>query len=107
MLVAPYYGADQSGKRGGFRPEFVQRIRRAEYPQYSWDSLPLPGASESILRFDHLQPLGESAQAMEVTSYRLVADAAEIIEEWLSWFRMGELSEDGVLAYFRSEMAST
>jgi hypothetical protein len=106
VLVAPYYGADRSGKRGGFKPEFVQRIRRAEYPQYSWDSLPISGASESILRFDHLQPLGENAQAVEITPYRLTVDAADIIEEWLSWFRTGGLTENGVLAYFRKEMSA-
>ncbi|MCP4658719.1 MAG: hypothetical protein GY856_25185, partial [bacterium] len=85
--------------------EFVQRIRRAKYPQYAWDSLPIAGVPESILRFDHIQPLGENAQAMEVTPYRLTTDAAEIVEEWLSWFRTGELNEDGVLAYFRAEMS--
>jgi len=105
VLVAPYYGADRSSKRGGWKLEFVQRIRRAQYPQYAWDSLPIDGVSESILRFDHIQPLGENAQAMEVTPYRLTTDAAEIVEEWLSWFRTGELNKDGVLAYFRAEMS--
>jgi hypothetical protein len=33
ILVAPYYGADQGGTRGGWPPLFVQRIRRAFYPQ--------------------------------------------------------------------------
>lgn len=42
---------------------------------------------------------------MEVTQYRLTADAGEVIEEWFSWFRTGVLSEDGVLAYFRGEMS--
>lgn len=105
VLVAPYYGVERSGKRGGWRPEFVQRIRRATYPQYAWERLPIAGGAESILRFDHIQPLGENAQAMEVTPYRLTSDAAEIVEEWLSWFRIGELNEDGVLAYFRAEMS--
>ncbi len=104
VLVAPYYGADRSGKRGGWKPEFVQRIRRAEYPQYAWDSLPIPGASESILRLDHIQPVGEAAQALELTPHRLTPDAAEVMEEWLAWFRSGELAEGGVLAYFRQQM---
>lgn len=105
FLVAPYYGADRTGKRGGIKPELVQRIRRAEYPQYAWDSLPIAGSSESILRLDHVQPLGVNDQAIEVTPYRLTDDAAEIIEEWFSWFRTGVLVEDGVLAYFREEMS--
>jgi len=104
VLVAPYYGADRSSRRGGWKPEFVQRIRRAEYPQYVWDVLPIGGASESILRLDHIQPLGENAQAIEVTPHRLSTAALEIVEEWVSWFRTGEVSEDGVLAYFRKEM---
>lgn len=105
VQVAPFYGADRSGKRGGFNPELLQRIRRAEYPQYAWDSLPIGGSSDSILRLDHVQPLGENAQAVELTPYRLTADAAEIVEEWLAWFRTGLLDEDGVLAYFRGQMS--
>jgi hypothetical protein len=105
VLVAPYYGGDRSGRRGGFKSEFLQRIRRAEYPQYAWDSLPIAGVSESVLRLDHVQPLGENAQATELTPYRLTADAMAVVEEWFTWFRTGELGEDGVLAYFRGEMS--
>jgi hypothetical protein len=73
LLVAPYYGADQDGTRGGWRPDFVQRIRRAEYPQYIWDSLPIGGPRESILRLDHLFPIARNAAAFEVT------------EQWTRW----------------------
>src|SRR5262245_30668705 len=34
LLVAPFYGADPGGTRGGWHPLFVTRIRRAEYSQY-------------------------------------------------------------------------
>ena len=27
ILIAPYYGATKNGKRGGYRPEFVERVR--------------------------------------------------------------------------------
>lgn len=40
---------------------------------------------------------------MDLTPYRLAAGAAEIVGEWLAWFRTGVLYEDGVLAYFRTE----
>ena len=40
LLVVPCYGIEASGKRGGFREDFVSRIRRCEYPQYMWDKLP-------------------------------------------------------------------
>jgi len=48
LLVAPFYGVDPGGTRGGWREDFVTRIRRGEYPQYLWDKLPLPGAGESV-----------------------------------------------------------
>src|SRR5207302_873569 len=51
LLVAPFYGADASGTRGGWPAPFVDRIRRAEYPQYIWDQLPSPGGPiDSIFR---------------------------------------------------------
>ena len=34
VLVAPYYGATRDGRRGGFNEPFVDRVRRAEYPEY-------------------------------------------------------------------------
>ena len=33
ILVAPYYGADQNGKRSGYKPTFVEAVRHCEYPQ--------------------------------------------------------------------------
>ena len=41
LLVAPYYGAEQSGTRGGFTPEFVNRIRHCDHLQYLWYGLPI------------------------------------------------------------------
>ncbi len=104
FLVAPYYGADQGGKRGGWRPEFVQRIRRAEYPQYMWESLPIGGASESILRVDHIQPIGAHGEAVRPTGYVLTTEALEILDEWLAWFLQGRLLEGGVLPFLREEL---
>ncbi len=104
FLIAPYYGADRGGKRGGWRPEFVQRIRRAEYPQYMWDRLPIGGANESILRVDHIQPIGAHNEAVRPTSYGLTADALEILDEWLTWFLKNRLAKDGVLSFLREEL---
>ena len=67
LLAAPYYGADFGGSTGGWRPEFVARIRRCEYPQYLWDHLPVGGRDESILRLDHIQPVGKHGESYEVT----------------------------------------
>jgi hypothetical protein len=37
MTVAPFYGTELSGTRGGWNHVLVDRIRRGEYPQYVWD----------------------------------------------------------------------
>ena len=49
VLVAPYYGITGGTKRGGFNPEFVDRVRRAEYPEYVWDRLPIGGSTDESL----------------------------------------------------------
>lgn len=104
MLVAPYYGADPGGTRGGFKPAFVERIRHAEYPQYAWDKLPLPGSHESILRLDHVQPVGRHHDAYERTPHRLTDDAMTLIDEWLLWLQTGKLDENGFLFLIRSKL---
>lgn len=43
MLVAPFYGAEPGGTRGGWPAPFVDRIRRAEYPQYVLGQAPARG----------------------------------------------------------------
>lgn len=75
ILVAPYYGTEQDGTRAGWPPALVQRIRWGEYPQYICDRLPLPGSDESILRLDHIQPLGSDPTVCDLTDYRLTVDA--------------------------------
>src|SRR5690606_28738201 len=72
ILVAPYYGADPSSTRGGWPASFVERIRRAEYPQYMWDLLPISdGKTESILRLDHIMPIGADPANWTATEYVL------------------------------------
>ncbi len=102
LLVAPYYGADQSGSRSGFRPEFVNRIRRCEYPQYMWDKLPIVGSSESILRLDHVQPVGFHPNSFELLPYQLSDEAMEIIDTQLEWLLTGSLPAESVLADIRT-----
>lgn len=104
ILVAPYYGIDRGGKRSGWKREFVERIRRCEYPQYIWDSLPISDIGESVLRLDHLQPIGAHANAYDVTPYCMSADAMGVLDEWLQWLISGRLDTTGVLYDVRQEL---
>lgn len=104
LLVAPYYGTDQDGTRGGWRPDFVQRIRRAEYPQYVWDALPIGGPSQSVLRLDHVFPIARNPAAFDVTEHRLSPEALRILDEWLRWLITGVVEAGSVLAYIREQL---
>lgn len=104
MLVAPFYGVDQDGTRAGFRPEFVQNIRRCLYPQFAWDQLPVKGSSESILMFNQIQSVGKHHESIDVTDYCLTEDAMKIIDERLTWHSTGLLFENGPVNDFRKSI---
>ncbi len=104
VLVAPFYGVDRDGTRGGWKPEFVQRIRRAEYPQYLWDSLPSGGVVESILRLDHIFPIARNPAAFHVTDHRLSPDALGILDQWIQWLTTGTLAGEALLAFIRAQL---
>ena len=106
MLVAPYYGTGTGSGTGAWRTEFVDRIRRCEYPQYVWDQLPLGSPSPSILRLDQIQPLGRHGEAFERTGYSLSDDALIILDEWLDWILRGKLREGGLLEECREAFLS-
>lgn len=101
ILAAPYYGADLGGSSGGWRPELVARIRRCGYPQYMWDHLPVGGREESILRLDHLQPVGRHGESYDLSDYQLHEDALDVVDEYLRWLLSGALAENGVLREVR------
>ena len=104
VLVIPAYGVDRDGSRSGYPNELVRRIRRCEYPQYLWDKLPIRLIGESILRFDHLQPVGQHHQSLEFTDYVLSPDALLIVDEWLTWLITGELPANGILGDLREDL---
>jgi hypothetical protein len=106
ILVAPYYGADPGGTRGGWAPVFVQRIRRAVYPQYMYDRLPIGGSDESIMRFDQAQTIGPDRTAIDILPWRLSNDALAFVDEWLTWYVRRELLEDGPLHSAREILVS-
>jgi len=106
LLAAPYFGADQSGTRGGLNPEFIRRIRHAKFPQYLLDQLPLSGPGFSVLRLDQLQPIGRHHDSYELTSWQLSEDALALVDEWLQWLFTGELDPQGRLPTMRECLPS-
>src|SRR5690606_22222092 len=96
LIIAPYYGADQDGTRGGWPPAFVERIRHGEYPQYVWDVLPIASVNESILRLDQIQAVGRSNIAIEVLPHILGEAALTIIDEWCTWIMRAGVTVQGV-----------
>ena len=111
LLVAPFYGVDQNNKRSGYSDGFVQAVRHLEYPQFLWDKLPVSGTSESILRLDHLQPIGAHYASYTFTNYTLSDDALSILDEMLEWlvFRglAEEFLEDSFLKMYRDSIEET
>jgi hypothetical protein len=106
-LVAPYYGVNQSGKRGGYHAAFVERVRRCEYPQFMWDVLPFAGGEESILRLDHIQPIGTHYKAYKPSGYGLCSDAIIVLDELLGWLLRGGVPADSLIAMYRQEIERT
>lgn len=104
LLVAPYYGVEASQKRAGWKPQLVERIRHCEYPQYLWDKLPIDGAEFSILRFDHLQPVGLHHDSYEMTPFCLSQEALTLVDEWVRWLLTGRMDEQGLLLGIREEL---
>jgi hypothetical protein len=102
-LVVPLYGTEQSDRRAGWHPPFLDRIRRCEYPQFMLDEVPT-SKSASVVRFDHLQPIGRHHDSYEPSEYRLSDDALIVVDEWLTWLKTGVLGEETVLADIRTTL---
>lgn len=108
ILVAPYYGADKSGTRAGYRPEFVERVRHCEYPQFVWDCLPISSSTkESILRLDHIQPIGAHYNAFKLSEFRLSDEALGIMDELIHCIFWGGIEKDGFIAMYREGIEAT
>jgi hypothetical protein len=97
MILAPYYGADRTDKRGGYPEKLIDRIQHAEYPQYFWDRLPISPEMGSILRLDHVFAADDS-QFIERTPWRLRAPHARLLAAWHQWLVTGELVAGSKLA---------
>ena len=108
ILAAPYYGVTRDGARGGYNPAFVERVRHCDYPQFLWDQLPVTGGpGESILRLDHLQPIGTHHNSYQLSEYKLSVSAIEVLDELLRLLIWGEIPEDSLTAMYREQIRST
>ncbi|MDP2851832.1 MAG: hypothetical protein Q8O23_00330, partial [Gallionella sp.] len=97
VLVAPYYGVDKDSRRAGYQPDFVERVRHCEYPQFVWDRLPIGGGpDESILRLDHLQPIGALNNSYKLSEFKLSDAALEIIRSGIGRDVMHQLRAEGL-----------
>ena len=105
ILVAPYYSAVKKGVSKWYEP-FVDRIKRCEYPQYLWDTLPVQSSQESsILRLDHIQPIGKDRNSYELTDYTLKKSVIEfLLKEWLNWLLTGEVDAGSDLNEIRNDL---
>ncbi|WP_424948086.1 hypothetical protein [Candidatus Spongiihabitans sp.] len=104
VLVAPYYGVGRNNRRSGYNPAFIERVRHCEYPQFFWDQLPIDGPKESLLRLDHLQPIGTHYQSYQSSSFKLNNTAMEVLDEMLQWLIYGGVHEDSLIALYRKEI---
>lgn len=105
MLVAPYYGSEMTNLRAGWHGALVERIQRCEYPQYMWEKLPINDPPlESILKLDHIQPLGRHYKSYEVTDYVLCDDALDVLNDWLIWLTRNEMPKDSYLLEIRESL---
>lgn len=98
VLLAPSYSVDK-----GYGDEFCDRVRRCEYPQFLWDNLPIGGTEKgSIIRLDHLQPIGKGEKSIELTDYCLSEKALAFVLEWFDWLVTGNLKQKSIFCDTRS-----
>jgi hypothetical protein len=107
ILVAPFYGVAHRGERAGYSPEFVERVRHCEYPQFLWDILPITKGEESILRLDQLQPIGSHGNSYALSDFRLSDSAIEVVDEMMSWLIRGGVDEASWVALYREQIEAT
>lgn len=105
ITVAPYYGDLKKNSGSKWYQPFVDRIKKCEYPQYIWDTLPISSDTESsILRLDHLQPIGRHHDSFEPTGFVLKDDVIDFLNEWIGWLTTGEVDRDGLLNQIRNDL---
>lgn len=105
FIVAPYYGTDKNGMRGGYPEELVRLVRRCKYPHFFWDCLPLKGdTTSSLLRLDAMFSVVHDRTWYQHTGFRLSQDGMEIVAEYLEWFMTGALPKESLIRDVRAKL---
>lgn len=99
LLVSPYYGI-KPGSRAGFPAEFIRAVKDVNFPQFSWDLLPIgKEPNGSLLRFDRTLTIPRKArQTYEDTGFGLSEQALEYMLDWFNFYLSGVL-DDGTDLY--------
>jgi hypothetical protein len=73
-----------------------------------WDILPLrDDFGVSLLRLDHIQPIGRHYETYEWLPYCLAEEAILILNEWLHWLLEDDLPVDSILFDCREQLIKT
>ncbi|TMA80600.1 MAG: hypothetical protein E6J72_07745 [Deltaproteobacteria bacterium] len=91
--AAQYAKERLGGSRAGFPAAFINRVRQCVWPQFLIDQLPIGGPKESVLRLDHIQPVGVRGNSHIVTEHQMSPQALEILDDWLVWLMTGLVPE--------------
>ena len=84
LLVAPFYGVEASGTRGGWGEPFVERMGRGEYPQVRVGSIADRRNVDSPLRH-HLFAIGADPANYDTTPHVLSAEAIQLLDQRIAW----------------------
>lgn len=101
LVVAPYYGIAKSEKRAGFNPLFIERVRHITYKQFLYDELPHSYGESSILRLDHILPIGAHTKSYKPLGFSLGPEALQILDEYLQWNLFGGVNPDAFILEFK------
>lgn len=100
FIGVPYYGAEEgTGRRSGYNQLFLEKVRHAVFPHFFWEILPLFQKTTivSVLRFDHIMPIGSHYMSIEPTKWKLSKEALLVMRDWFYWYLCGEFPSDSLL----------
>jgi len=72
------------------------------YKQFMYDELPHASGEPSVLRFDHILPVGSHTKSYKPLGYKLGDEALKILDEYLQWNLFGGVEEDAFILEFKN-----